>query len=146
LRDINDKCQITNAQYQILKDRDIIRVGLIKIQAVKVPHSKSTTTFGYLVNNKFLYIQDISDTKPILPIIKRVSVVAIDGSMFLRNFGGHQAMVKTIKMFKPLKNLKTVFFTHIGHSRIPHVELEKRVQKLGDERFKVAYDLLEIRI
>jgi len=153
LRDLRKIFKFSNFQIfnqfannQVIKDKEVVRVGFEKVQAILVPHSKNTATFGYLINNKFLYIQDIKNLKPILPVLKKIKVVAVDGSMFARDFGGHQAMVKTIKMLKTLKNLKEIYFTHNGHTRIPHAELEKKVKNLGDDRFKVAYDLLEIKL
>ena len=133
-----------NIKIQIIKDKEVVRVGVDKIQAIQVLHAINTTTFGYIVNNRFLYIQDILDTGPILPALKKVKIVAVDGSVFARDFGGHQAMVKTIKSLKSLRNLKSVYFTHNGHTHVPHKEMEKKVQDLGGKKFKLAYDNLII--
>lgn len=131
---------------QIIENQTRVKVGSVQIQAIKVKHSKTTVTFGYLVNNKFLYIPDILNTQLILSVIKKAQVVAVDGSMFERDFGGHQAMVKTIKTLRLLKNLKFVYFTHNGHTHIPHRILQKKIQILGGEKFKLAYDGMKVTI
>jgi len=78
--------------------------------------------------------------------LEKIKIAILDGSMLSREFGGHFPITKTIKSLKLLKNLKAVYFTHNGHTKIPHQELEKKIQELGGKKFKIAYDGMEIGI
>jgi hypothetical protein len=56
------------------------------------------------------------------------------------------ALNEIIKEIKPLRNLRKIYFTHNGHTHRSHKELVKMIHALGDERFMVAHDGLELNI
>ena len=70
----------------------------------------------------------------------------MDGSGWARTYPTHQAMVRVIPIVKALPSLARIFFTHVGHTGMSHVELEKQTRALGDRRFAIAYHGLRIQI
>lgn len=114
--------------------------------AFKVLHSKLTTTIGLIIDNQVAYLPDSSSLELALKYLKDVKIAILDGSVFERSFGGHLAMKETIVLTKPFKNLEKIYFTHNGHTRKTHREMIKIVQTLGDKRFTLAYDGLELKI
>lgn len=114
--------------------------------AFKVLHSKLATTVGLEIANKIVYIPDSSSLELALKYLKEINIAILDGSMFDRSFGGHLAMQDIIATTKPFKNLKKIYFTHNGHTHRPHREMVKSVQMVGDKRFTLAYDGLDLKI
>jgi len=113
--------------------------------AFRVEHSKMAPTVG-LVLNDIAYIPDSLSLNLAEKYLKEVKVAILDGSMLGRTFGGHLSINEIIAIVKPFKNLKKIYFTHNGHTRKTHKEMTAIVQKLGDKRFIMAYDKLEIKI
>jgi len=113
--------------------------------AFKVLHSKMAITIGLIIDNRLAYIPDSSSLDSALKYLNDVDIAILDGSIFERSFGGHLAMKDTIVVTKPMKNLKKIYFTHNGHNRRPHKEMIKLIQGLGDKRYLLAYDGLELR-
>ena len=112
--------------------------------AFKVEHSKMAPTVGLVIND-IAYIPDSSSLSSAEKYLQEVSIAILDGSMLGRSFGGHLSLNEIIATVKPYKNLKKIYFTHNGHTRKPHKEMVDLVQKLGDKRFTLAYDGLEIK-
>lgn len=121
------------------------KIKNIKIRAFRVPHAK-TKTIGFLINHQLIYISDTSRLHRALPYLKKASVAILDGSGWDRVFPTHETMTRQIKLIKPLPNLKKIYFTHNGHTHLPHRKMAKMVQKFGDKRFSIAYDGLKLRI
>ena len=61
------------------------------------------------------------------------------------SFPSHQPMAQVIPIVKRLQNLKRFYFTHNGHTHVPHAELDRWVKREGDRRFAIAYHGLRIR-
>lgn len=114
--------------------------------AFKVLHSKMAITVGLQVNNNIVYIPDSSSLDLAMKYLQEANIAILDGSVFGRSFGGHLSINEIITTVKPLKNLKKIYFTHNGHTRKTHQEMVKLVQQLGDHRFTLAYDGLELKI
>jgi len=112
--------------------------------AFRVLHSKMAPTVG-LVINEVAYIPDSLSLDLAEKYLQEVKIAILDGSMLGRTFGGHMAINEIIATVKPFKNLKKIYFTHNGHTRKTHKEMTELVQKLGDKRFLIAYDGLEIK-
>ena len=110
----------------------------------KIAHSKMTPTTGLVIDN-VIYIPDSFSLELATKYLQEVKIAILDGSMLGRAFGGHMAINEIIAIVKPFKNLKKIYFTHNGHTRKTHKEMVKLVQKLGDKRFTLAYDGLEIK-
>jgi len=117
----------------------------IDFYAFKVKHSKMITTVGIEIG-PVVYLSDIADLDWAMKYLKESKIAIIDGSMLGRSFGGHLAINEIIGQTKPLKNLKKIYFTHNGHTRKPHKEMTKLIQQMGDKRYHVAYDRLEIKV
>lgn len=136
----------------------------IKLRRYRVPHGKGTS-HGFLINPSTIrhahggersrttslragvaYFPDYSDIKAALPALRQATLALLDGSGWDRTFPSHQPMLQVIPIIKKLKNLKAIYFTHNGHSHIPHRKLEQMVRQLGDQRFKVAYHGLKLNV
>ena len=113
--------------------------------AFKIEHSKVITTVGLEINN-VIYIPDSASLSWAMKYLEEVTVAILDGSVIGRPFSGHQSINEIIATVKPLKNLKKIYFTHNGHTRKTHKEMQEFVRQLGDKRFEVAYDKLEIKV
>lgn len=113
--------------------------------AFRVEHSKMAPTVGLVVND-VAYIPDSLSLDLAVKYLQDVQIAILDGSMVGRAFGGHMAINEIIATVKPFKNLKKIYFTHNGHTRKTHKEMVELVQRLGDKRFTLAYDGLEIKI
>lgn len=114
--------------------------------AFKVLHSKMAVTIGLEINNDVIYIPDSASLELAEKYLQDVRVAILDGSVFGRSFGGHLSINEIITTVKPFKNLKKIYFTHNGHTGKTHQEMTKLVQTLGDGRFILAYDGLELEI
>jgi len=117
----------------------------IDFYAFKVRHSKSITTVGIEIGS-MIYIPDFSDLDYAMKYLAEVKVAVLDGSFLSSNLDGHLAINETISRTKPLKNLKKIYFTHNGHTKKTHLEMTKLIKNLGDSRYQVAYDGLELRV
>ncbi|KKQ90450.1 MAG: PhnP protein [Berkelbacteria bacterium GW2011_GWA1_39_10] len=113
--------------------------------AFKILHSKMMQTVGIVVND-VIYIPDSLSLDLAQKYLQDVKVAILDGSMLSRTFGGHLAVNEIIALAKPLKNLKKIYFTHNGHTHKPHKELQKLIRQMGDKRFEIAFDGLEIKV
>jgi len=117
----------------------------IDFYAFKVRHSSQVTTVGLEIG-QIIYIPDMADLDWAMKYLLESKIAVLDGSVLNRNFGGHMALNEIIKQVKPLRNLRKIYFTHNGHTRQTHKEMIKLVKTLGDERFLIAYDGLELNI
>lgn len=113
--------------------------------AFRVEHSKMAPTVG-LVLNDIAYIPDSLSLNMAEKYLKEVKIAILDGSMLGRTFGGHLSINEIIAIVKSFKNLRKIYFTHNGHTRKTHKQMTTIVQKLGDKRFSLAYDKLEIKV
>ena len=113
--------------------------------AFKVEHSRVLTTIGLEIND-VTYIPDSLSLSQALKYLKEVKIAILDGSTLGRSFGGHISINEIIAIVKPLGNLKTIYFTHNGHTRKTHQELSAYIKEIGDKRFQLAYDGLELKI
>lgn len=111
--------------------------------AFRVEHSKMVPTVGLIIND-IAYIPDSLSLDLAEKYLQEVKIAILDGSMLGRSFGGHLSMNEIIATVKPFKNLKKIYFTHNGHTRKTHKEMIGLMRKLGDKRFLLAYDGLEI--
>lgn len=117
----------------------------VDIYAFKVRHSKVIPTVGVEIGNA-VYLPDTADLENALKYIKESSVAILDGSVLGRSFGGHMSINEIVGQTKNLKNLKKIYFTHNGHTRKKHREMENLIKNIGDDRYKIAFDGLEIEI
>jgi phosphoribosyl 1,2-cyclic phosphate phosphodiesterase len=117
----------------------------IEFHAFKVRHSNMVPTVGVEIDN-VVYIPDYADLDFSNQYLEESKVAILDGSCFGRSFNGHLSINESIAKTKQLKNLKDIYFTHNGHTKRTHKDLEKTIQKLGDTRYHLAYDgfVLEI--
>jgi len=113
--------------------------------AFKVKHSKLVETVGLAVNN-LLYLPDVAELTWAEQYIREAKIAVLDGSVWGRDFGGHMAMNEIISQTKNYKSIKKIYFTHNGHTHKTHSDLNKLVKTLGDERFSLAYDGLELEV
>lgn len=117
----------------------------VDFYAFKVKHSKMITTVGVEIDDA-VYIPDYADLDWAMKYLTESQVAILDGSVLGQNYAGHMSINESVAATKPLTNLKKIYFTHNGHTHRPHAEMEKLVQTIGDNRFVIAYDGLEIEI
>jgi phosphoribosyl 1,2-cyclic phosphate phosphodiesterase len=117
----------------------------VDVYAFRVRHSNVIPTVGVELGNA-LYLPDTADLDSASKYLKETKVAILDGSVLGRSFGGHLAIDEIIGETKEMKNLKKIYFTHNGHTHKTHKEMEKLVKSMGDSRYRVAYDGLEIEV
>lgn len=117
----------------------------IEFYAFKVKHSPVITTVGLEINT-VVYIPDIADLEWAKKYLMESKIAILDGSVLNRNFSGHMAINQIINETKIMKNLRKIYFSHNGHTRQTHKEMIKIVKTLGNEKYSLAYDGLEITI
>lgn len=117
----------------------------IEFHAFKVQHSNLLPTVGIEIDD-LVYIPDYSSLDFAKQYLYDAKIAVLDGSVLGRDFGGHLSINQTIAQTKQLKNLNKIYFTHNGHTHKPHEQMQKMVQNLGDDRFELAYDGLEIEL
>ncbi len=117
----------------------------IDFHAFKVRHSNLAPTVGLEIDGA-IYIPDCADLDFAQQYLKEAKIAILDGSVLNRSFGGHLSINESVALTKPLKNLREVYFTHNGHTRKSHKEMEALVKSLGDDRYHIAYDGLELNI
>ena len=136
-----------NRDVQIIKLKagQHFKLNSVDFYAFKVRHSKLIPTVGLEIG-EVLYVSDFADLDWVSKYLKESEVAILDGSVIGRSFGGHLSINEIIAGTKPLSNLKKIYFTHNGHTKKTHTEMTKLVQTLGDSRYQIACDGLEIRI
>lgn len=117
----------------------------VDFHAYKVKHSKMVPTVGVEINSA-VYMSDFADLDWAIKYLHESKIAILDGSCLGRSFGGHLSMNESIGLTKPLKNLQKIYFTHNGHTHRTYKEMEKLVQEIGDKRYHIAYDGLEIAV
>lgn len=113
--------------------------------AFKVEHSNLITTIGLVIND-LIYIPDSASLASAQSYLGEAKYAVLDGSVVGRAFGGHLPVGESVALTKPMTNLKKIYFTHNGHTRKTHQEMQKLIKDLGDSRFEIAYDRLEFEI
>ena len=117
----------------------------LEFYAFKVNHSKVVITVGLEIG-PMIYIPDAADLNLADKYLKESKIAVLDGSVLNRSFDGHLSINEAINHTKVLRNLRKIYFTHNGHTRSPHKEMVKTVKALGDDRYSLAYDGLELTI
>lgn len=97
---------------------------------------------SHLIN--IFYNPDTHNLGSAIETLKKVEVAILDGSGWQHTFPSHQPMVDIIRITKPLRNLKIIYFTHNGHTHLPHRQMVKLVRQYGDNRYDLAFDGLEL--
>jgi len=114
--------------------------------AFKVLHSKMAVTVGLVIEGDTVYIPDSASLDLALKYLQESKMAILDGSVLGRSFGGHLAINEIIAAVKPFNGLGKIYFTHNGHTKKTHKEMLKLVQTVGDKRFSLAYDGLELKV
>lgn len=143
---LNDILKI-NKKIRVIRPKAGQHFKLDKIDyyAFKVKHSQVLETVGLEIG-PLIYIPDFAEIDWALKYLKESKVAVLDGSVLGRDFAGHLSINKIISETKNLRNLRKIYFTHNGHTRRPHKDMVKLVKALGDERFSLAFDGLELKI
>lgn len=145
-----DEIEVKQDRVHYLKGGEKLKINGLKIEAFRVPHSKIIPTVGLIIAKKVIYLPDCSQLpRKVRKNLAPAKLLILDGSVLERDFGGHQAIKKQLRILKRFKVLgkeSQVYFTHNGHTRIPHRELEHQIQSLGGPQFHLAYDGLKLEI
>ena len=136
-------------EYKVLKiaSGSSVRDLDLEISLLRLNHTNSS--FGILIQGegkKFFWAPDFK-TFPAetINILKKIDLVAMDGSELKIPTANHQTIEEGILLGKRLGAEKN-YFIHLGHRTLPHKELENFIKKKGGFRFEVAYDGLEIKV
>jgi ribonuclease BN (tRNA processing enzyme) len=114
----------------------------VEFYAFRVKHSNIIPTVGVVIDN-LVYLLDLSNA---IKYLNEAKIAILDGSVFSRTFGGHMAMIEQIGITKDIRNLRKIYFTHNGHTHKTFKEMTKLIHEVGDSRYSLAYDGLEIKI
>lgn len=117
----------------------------IEFYAFKVMHSPSIVTVGLEIG-PVIYIPDVSNLDCATKYLKESKIAILDGSVLNRSTLGHLAINEIIVQTKNMRNLRKIYFSHNGHTKMTHKEMVKIVKALGDERYSLAYDGLELTV
>jgi len=117
----------------------------IDFYAFKVKHSSQITTVGVEIGPA-VYVPDLASLDWAIKYLKESKIAILDGSVLNHNFGGHLSINEIIAQTKLLRNLRHIYFTHNGHTQKTHKEMVKIIKTLGDARFSLAYDGLELKV
>lgn len=128
-----------------LKASQHFKLNGVDFYAFKVRHSKLIPTVGLEIG-EILYVPDFVDLDWVTKYLKESVIAILDGSVLGRSFGGHLSINEIIAGTKSLSNLKKIYFTHNGHTKKTYTEMTRLVQTLGDSRYSIAYDNLELKI
>jgi len=143
---LNDLLKINKSLHVIRpKAGQHFKLDGIDFYAFKVKHSVSVETVGLEIGS-LIYIPDFAEIDWTVKYLKESKIAALDGSVLGRDFGGHLSINKIIAEVKNMRNLRKIYFTHCGHTRRPHKDMVKLVKALGDDRFSLAYDGLELKV
>lgn len=135
----------SNFNFHPLEKDKVYTIDKLKVSVFRVPHLPKYETLGLLIDS-FLYIPDIDHLESIFDWLRKAKILILDGSMLKRKFGGHLAIIPSLKILQQFKNLKRIYFTHNGHTHLPHKELEKIIQEKGGYRCHLAYDGLVLTL
>lgn len=136
-------------EYEVLKIASGSSVKDLGLEISLLPVSHTNSSFGILIQGEGKRIFWAPDFKTFpaetINILKKIDLVAMDGSELKIPTTNHQTIEEGIQLGRRLDAKKT-YFIHLGHRTLPHKELEKFVKKRGGSRFEVAYDGLEIKL
>jgi phosphoribosyl 1,2-cyclic phosphate phosphodiesterase len=112
---------------------------------IDAEHFHEFSTAGLLVagaGTRALYAPDFRRTKQDLA---GLDLIAIDGSSVEKDLHGHQSIRSGLELARTAGARRTLF-THIGHVRVPHRDLETLVTRDGGPVFGIAHDGLAVTI
>ncbi len=146
------KLKAQNPQLKVVSPRaQKIKFNSVRIQSFRVPHARIPTV-GFLISSisspqkTICYISDTKNLKRSVKYLRQAKIAVIDGSGWETTYPSHITIKEAIPVLKPLKNLQKIYFTHNGHTHIPHRKLVQKIRRLADKRFDVAYDGLKIEV
>jgi len=125
----------------------------LEFSPLLVFHSKNFPTFAFKIvssvkcqMSSVVYMPDYKNIpQKSIKEMKHADILILGGAILHRRIPWHRPIDEGIKTAKELE-AKRVYFTHIGHQTLPHKELVKYVQRLGNKNFNVLYDSQLIRI
>ena len=125
-----------------------------QVRFLQIAHNKSkkfSPYFAPIINYKLIYATDFSQIdRTFESVLHRLKLMFLDGSILKHSALGHMSIYDQFEYLKklnlPLKGQK-IYFTHNGHTHIPHQELENKIQQLFNSKdVYLAYDKLELKI
>ncbi len=135
-----------NCRFQVLHDRESIRVNRIKITPFEVKHK--VPTFGFIFNEDNRSLVHFNDKADAMlseyekGLLKKTHV-AVFHTVGYEGGTDHIDVVSVIKIAKEYPSTRFVI-THIGHNNYVHDELVKKLLK--QKNIIVAYDGMQIEV
>lgn len=136
-------------EYKVTKveEGQSTKIDNLVLTLFSVNHTDSS--FGIFVQSKNKSLFYAPDFKSIpsetIKRIKGVDLAILDGSEFSVPTSTHSTIKENLKLGKKLK-AGQIYFTHIGHRTLPHLKLQKYVQREGGKNFYISFDGLEIKL
>jgi phosphoribosyl 1,2-cyclic phosphate phosphodiesterase len=117
----------------------------LEVTAFDAHHFDEFATAGLLVaagGRRLAYAPDFKRTEADLA---GLDLLALDASMLAGESFGHISIREGLALARRVAPRRTLF-THVGHVKTPHVEIEALVRREGGPSFGVAHDGLTIEI
>ncbi len=135
-----------NCRFQVLHDKESIKVNRIMITPFEVKHK--VPTFGFIVKEESRFLVHFNDkADSVLSDYERKLLqkahVAVFHTVGYEGGTDHIDVVSVIKIAREYPSIRFVI-THIGHNNYVHDELVKKLSKC--ENIIVAYDGMQIEI
>jgi phosphoribosyl 1,2-cyclic phosphodiesterase len=108
-------------------------------------HFSEFSTAGIMAEADGRRIAYAPDFKRTETRLDGVDLLAIDGSQVERGSFGHSSIREGIALGRAA-GARRVAFTHIGHLKMPHADLQALVRREGGAGFEVAHDGLSIEV
>ena len=160
-----DKKILSRFQVKIIKPYQKIKVNDLIFQPIPVIHPGCKSTFAFKIiqnNQRLIYMPDYKKIpKKSLKYFsakggsasggRNINILIVGGSSLKKPLPWHATIEESIKRFTKNNiikktNLQKIYFTHIGHSTLPHKELVKFVEKMGGKKFNIAFDGKRIKV
>ncbi len=133
------------ARARLALDETVEPVPGLRVTPFDARHFDQFQTCGLLVEGdggRLAYAPDFKET-PARERLRGVDLLVLDGSAVDKDIFGHLSIENGIQLARELGARRTLF-THIGHVKVAHADLEKRVA--GEGAFGVAHDGLGLTI
>lgn len=118
-----------------------------RVTPFRVLHAHDVPSVGFRVQcggKTFAYFTDIGSLEGVREYIADCDFIFADGSCLHRDYPSHLSMMSQLRIYKEW-GIHKVYFTHIGHSTLPHDKLGQALRGFYPQT-EVAYDNLEVNL
>jgi phosphoribosyl 1,2-cyclic phosphate phosphodiesterase len=130
---------------RVIRFGEVFEWGGLRFEAFDTLHFSEFATAGIIAEaggRRLAYAPDFRRTERDL---RGLDLLVIDGSTIERGEFGHISIREGIAIAREARPGRTIF-THVGHVKVPHAEIEALVKREGGERFAVAIDGMRVEV